>query len=244
MNLLTEPGIIDFLNVKYLISPGAPVLAEASAYRSRISEPVFEENNAIRTYVNRFSFDVDTPVNTFQPVASANGFTLYKNPDAFNRAFMVYDYKIADTHQQAFELVRQYASQLSETAVIFKQDTKGGAGFKPAPPGGTTVMLRGNTQDNDVSFEKYTPNYIKMRVDTSSPGLLVISNTYFPGWHASIDGRKAEVVRTDYAFQGVFVPEGRHEVRLDYMPLSFVIGLMLSIAGIAALPLVYIFLFH
>ncbi|MCL4558062.1 MAG: YfhO family protein [Deltaproteobacteria bacterium] len=236
LKLLTEPGIIDFLNVKYLISPGAPVLAEASAYRSRISEPVFKENNTIRTYLNRFSFDVDMPVSAFQPVVSANGFTLYENPNALNRAFMVYDYKVADTHQRAFELVKQYASQLSTTAVIFKGDAR----YASFMPDNTTTSALNNT----VSFEKYTPNRIKMRVDTSSPGLLVISNTYFPGWHASIDGRKAKVMRTDYAFQGVFVPKGHHEVRLDYMPLSFVIGLILSIAGIAAIPLIYIFSFQ
>ncbi len=248
LSSLTEPGIINFLNVKYLISPGAVALAQASAYRSRIPETVLKKNNTISTYGNRNSFDIDMSVQGFKAVASANGFTLYENPSVFDRAFMVYDYKVAHTHDEAFDLVKEYASQLSTTAVVFRDEARYTSGIPDAaggvPTGAAVGIMQGKTPAHKVAFEKYTPNDIKMRVSTSSPGLLVISNAYFPGWHAYIDGKKSKVIRTDYAFQGVFVQKGRHEVEIDYLPLSFIIGLILSGVGIAAVPLLYILWFR
>ncbi|MCL4477961.1 MAG: YfhO family protein [Deltaproteobacteria bacterium] len=232
LNLLTEPRITNFLNVKYIILPRHTAInAAVSASQVQTLEPAIVSYNNISLYINRYSFDIDMPVNKFQPVLSANGFTLYKNPDTLRRAFMVYNYKIADTHNKAFDLVSWYASQLSETAVIFKEDARY-ASFMPV----NTVT----TSSSSVSFEKYSPNHIKLHVVTTLPGLLVISNTYFPGWHVRIDGRKSKVIRTDYAFQGVFVPEGIHWIELDYMPLSFVIGFVISIIGILAVLLLYI----
>jgi hypothetical protein len=222
LNFFSEPFIINFLNVKFIVTSPRP--------------KVFYNSN--QEYdIGGYDIGMGMSIGSFKPIMEYNGFTLYENPYVFNRAFMVYDYKIADTHNKAFELVRQYALQLSETAVIFKEDAK----YASFIPGNTATAA---PPDNNVSFDKYTPNYIKLHVDTALPGLLVISNTYFPGWHAYIDGRKSKVIRTDYAFQGVFVPKGIHEIELDYMPLSFVIGLILSIAGVAAIPLIYIFLFH
>jgi len=230
-DLLTYPEVLNFLNVKFIIAP--EITYSSVDYKHtgvEVPEPVIRQGNNISIYRNRYSFDIDMPVNQFQPVVSANGFTLYENTHAFNRAFMVYNYKVADTRKKAFKLVKRYASQLSETAIILKKDTKY-TSFIPD----NTITTSGNT----VLFEKYTPNYIKLHVNTYSAGLLVISNTYFPGWHAYIDGRKTKVLKTDYAFQGVFLTKGTHEVELRYMPWSFVVGLILSIIGIAAVPLIW-----
>ncbi len=257
-NLATVPGIVNFLDVKFIIVPERAALAYYTRSNINLSglfaKGLIKSEYNITLYASRYSFDIRMPVDGFRPVVSANGFTLYENMHAFSRAFMVYDYKTADTHDQAFDLVKQDASQLSTTAVICREDTRyasfipgnavAGAGVKPAPAGEAEGTIEGNKPAGKVSFEKYTPNYIKMRVDTSAPGLLVISNTYFPGWHASIDGKETKVLRTDYAFQGVFVPGGHHEVELNYMPLSFIIGLVVSLAGIAAIPCLYLFLFH
>ena len=60
--------------------------------------------------------------------------------------------------------------------------------------------------------------------------MAVFSETYYPGWHAWVDGREVPVWKANYAFRGVIVPAGRHEVRMEYHPRSFQIGLTISIA--------------
>ena len=170
-----------------------------------------------------------------KPMLSYNGYTLYKNRSALNRAFMVYDYKTvrmpSGSHKlddrNWLDLVNENAGQLSTTAII------------PEPDAQYTTFSPGkNAQGTfDVQFEVYKPSFIKMNVDTSGPGLLVISNTYFPGWHVYVDNEETRLIQTDYAFDGVFLEKGVHTVVLTYKPLSFLIGLILTITGIISLLL-------
>jgi uncharacterized membrane protein YfhO len=57
---------------------------------------------------------------------------------------------------------------------------------------------------------------------------LVVSQTYYPGWQAAVDGIPTNVFRVDGTLTGVAVPAGTHEVRLVFRPLSFRIGLGLT----------------
>jgi uncharacterized membrane protein YfhO len=71
-------------------------------------------------------------------------------------------------------------------------------------------------------------------------GLAVFPGNYAPGWQARIDGRRADVFEANIFSKGVVVPSGRHEIVLQYLPLSFlwgaavsVISLGLSLIGLA-----------
>ena len=160
-----------------------------------------------------------------KPLLSYNGYTLYENLSAYNRAFMVYDYKTVPNSRDWLNLVREYGRRLSETAIIREKDAID-ASFTP---------YQGTKAFSDVRFEVYKPSFIEMEVDTTEPGLLVISNTYFPGWKVIVDGVEKKLIRTDYAFDGVFLEKGVHTVVLAYKPLSFLIGLIVTITGIIIL---------
>jgi uncharacterized membrane protein YfhO len=73
---------------------------------------------------------------------------------------------------------------------------------------------------------------LDMRASMANDGWIVISESAWNGWHASIDGAPAVVRIANATFLGVHVPKGTHHVRLVYQPLSFVIG-----AGITAATL-------
>jgi uncharacterized membrane protein YfhO len=51
-------------------------------------------------------------------------------------------------------------------------------------------------------------------------GVLVLHAPYYPGWIATIDGKRVPMLRADVLFRGVEVPPGRHQVRFDYRPFS------------------------
>ena len=61
------------------------------------------------------------------------------------------------------------------------------------------------------------------------PGWLMVSQTWYPGWVARVDGKRAALLHANFLFVGVEVPAGRHTVELVYRPNSFVFGLLLSI---------------
>ena len=177
-------------------------------------------------------FDVSAFTNIFQPVTEYNGYIIYKNLSAFDRAFMVYNYSVAETDQQALDLLHTYSGQLNKVAVIFKKDVLG-MPFSSNTPGTYAI-----------NFIKYTPGYIKLSCTTSQYGLFFISDTYFPGWHARVDGKETKIIRTDYAFQGLWLTQGTHTIELTYDPASFKYGTLLSILGILSLIGFYLIAFR
>lgn len=77
-----------------------------------------------------------------------------------------------------------------------------------------------------------TANSMKLSVQIEQPGLLVISQTWMPGWRAWVDGKSAEVRRVNYALQGVPLTAGEHSVYLRYQPVGWQIGWRLSLFSI------------
>jgi uncharacterized membrane protein YfhO len=68
-------------------------------------------------------------------------------------------------------------------------------------------------------------------------GFVVISEEAWKGWRAYVDGHPTKIVRANHAFLGVFVPAGKHAVKLTYLPQSFVIGRAITFGTLAMLAL-------
>ncbi|MEK7250679.1 MAG: YfhO family protein, partial [Bacteroidota bacterium] len=75
-----------------------------------------------------------------------------------------------------------------------------------------------------------TNNEIILEAKTSQDGLLVLSEMYYPGWKASVDGVETEIYRTDYNLRSVFVGAGEHKVEVKFEPATFRNGMWISIA--------------
>jgi uncharacterized membrane protein YfhO len=86
-----------------------------------------------------------------------------------------------------------------------------------------------------VRFETDDPNAVALSMNLDDPGLLVLSDSYYPGWRAWADGEPADIHRVNYGFRGIVVPAGRHTVEMRYEPASFRVGLFVSLLGLAAL---------
>ncbi|MFQ5613089.1 MAG: YfhO family protein, partial [Anaerolineae bacterium] len=88
---------------------------------------------------------------------------------------------------------------------------------------------------------EYGANRLVVRTDAPFAGYLVVSQTYYPGWEATIDGAPADILPANAAFQAVPLPAGEHTVVLSYRPLSFRIGAALSLATLVGLALAALF---
>ncbi len=95
----------------------------------------------------------------------------------------------------------------------------------------------------------YETQTMEAKVDAQVPGVVVFSELYYPGWQAAVDGKPAEILRSDAALRGVFVPAGKHTVTLmakishQTMLITFyVLGLLLFLAALAYQT--YAFLTH
>jgi len=77
----------------------------------------------------------------------------------------------------------------------------------------------------------YGPNDVVLHVETDAPALLVLSDTFYPGWRATVDGTPVPIYQTNAALRGVPVPAGAHRVEMHFRPRTLQIGLGLAAAG-------------
>ena len=84
-------------------------------------------------------------------------------------------------------------------------------------------------QDVAILWEgKRNPNQLKFTVDLSEGGWLMVSETWYPGWVATVDGTKTDIKRANYLFRAIYIPSGEHEIEMVYKPRWFYFGLALS----------------
>ncbi|MDQ3928280.1 MAG: YfhO family protein, partial [Chloroflexota bacterium] len=84
----------------------------------------------------------------------------------------------------------------------------------------------------NVEVLEYTSGNIRLRVNANRQALLVVSESWYPGWHATLDGQRAEIFRTNYLSQGVVVPQGSHTVEMHYQSDALNLGAVLSVLGL------------
>ncbi len=87
--------------------------------------------------------------------------------------------------------------------------------------------------DDDVWMARHEPNYVAIKAAMSCRGMVILTDTWFPGWRATVDGRSAVIEKAYGAFRGVVVEAGDHTVEMRYRPWSVFIGAALT--GAAAL---------
>jgi uncharacterized membrane protein YfhO len=64
----------------------------------------------------------------------------------------------------------------------------------------------------------------------TAPGLLVLSDIFYPGWNVYVDGELQPLYATNLTMRGVFLPEGNHKVEFRYEPQAFRMGVYISTA--------------
>ncbi|MCX7681877.1 MAG: YfhO family protein [Anaerolineae bacterium] len=72
-------------------------------------------------------------------------------------------------------------------------------------------------------------NRVTIHVTLETPGYLVLADTWYPGWQATVDGEPAPLMRANYAFRAVWLEAGEHTVEMAYRPRSVLVGGMLSV---------------
>ncbi|HEY9869349.1 MAG TPA: YfhO family protein, partial [Candidatus Obscuribacterales bacterium] len=105
----------------------------------------------------------------------------------------------------------------------------------PTNRGTNPVEASGN-----VRVERPNPNAVVVHTASESDGFLVLTDAYYPGWRAKVDGQEVEILKANHLFRAVRLPAGTHRVEFDYRPGSFLLGLGLAAIGAAIVLLVLI----
>ncbi len=101
-------------------------------------------------------------------------------------------------------------------------------------------MVYDGKDDNEFKISKV--EYMKndsggssVSIETQKEGLLLVSDSFYPGWKAYIDGSETKISKERDIFRGVIVPEGTHQVKFIYRPESFDRGLTISVISLLSL---------
>jgi hypothetical protein len=78
--------------------------------------------------------------------------------------------------------------------------------------------LDGKGQVGSVNVISYRDGNIKLHVETPVPAILRCADRYNPAWKATVNGERVDVGQIDFICQGIYIPTGKHEVRMRYAP--------------------------
>lgn len=155
------------------------------------------------------------------PVLSTPGGTVGINPTALPRAWVAYGWRNAHDAGDALALVvATPAKSLREQPVI--------EGVRDAPSGPTPASTPATVTDN--SSEKVTLHAVARHA-----GFVVLDDSAYPGWQATVDGRSVPWHPANENFRAVPVGPGVHTIVFSYRPSSVLIGAIVSVLSILAL---------
>lgn len=94
------------------------------------------------------------------------------------------------------------------------------------------MKLTGDSLFSNVSIEQYSANEVVIQTKADHNALLVLSDTYYPGWKAYVDGEQKEIFQTNVCQRAVEVPSGEHVVRFEFESPTVKAGFEITLASL------------
>jgi len=206
-----NPRLAAMLNIRYFIDP-------------------FGVTRPGLPLVGEFPGDVLLRQNLVLPAGPPYTIRLHENPAALPRAWLVPRARfVADGPHTP---LRMTAAQRALLAPGFDPRREVLITEAPPvalpPPAGPDAPI-----DRPVRFVEYSPQLIRLETDAAADAWLVLSDTWYPGWTATVSGEEARVHRANLSVRAVHVPAGKHEVVFRFVPVQFRRGIVP--AGVGAL---------
>lgn len=121
---------------------------------------------------------------------------VYENKNVYPRVFFINNVVAAKDKQDAINFMFDPLFDPRKTAIIEKSLEKRDIGIGKA------------------EIKSYSENRVVITTENDKDGFLILTDTFYPTWHAKIDNKsEVEVFISDYVFRGIFVPAGEHTVQ-------------------------------
>ena len=149
---------------------------------------------------------------------------IYEVPDPVARLYLVGDFEVREGQAGALRRVLEDEFALGAGAVLEAEP-----GFELDPEATGEVLSRSDQA-----------NGLTAKVNASGPMLAVLSDRWYPGWKARVNGADVPVLRANGVFMAVPVPAGVSDVEFHFTPGSILLGAAISLVGLLALTAVWI----
>ncbi len=153
------------------------------------------------------------------PLIYGDGPRIYANDQALPQAFVVHQARVIEDRQARLEALREPSFDPRSEVILSRPPAE------MLPLGGTEIA------EELPWLLSATPDRSTLIAELSEPGFLVLTDTYYPGWRATVDGAPAEILAANHAFRAVALDAGEHTVVFEYIPLSFRLGAWISLGA-------------
>jgi hypothetical protein len=185
------------------------------SYDNLRGDPRFLAADNVRYVV--ISQELQTP--TLREVFRGQSAIVYENTGALGRAWLV------------GEAIPAKAEETLAALLSPRWDPRRNAVVESPRP----LALAGAGLRGSAAVTRYAPERVEVRTQANGAALLVLADNWYPGWHAAVDGKEAEIYRTNHTFRGVVVPAGAHRVVFTFDPAGVKEGFYIYLLCMALL---------
>ncbi|MDZ4835892.1 MAG: YfhO family protein [Candidatus Melainabacteria bacterium] len=148
----------------------------------------------------------------------AEGIRIYENPGALPEAYVATNSVYVDSAAAALDKISASNFDARNT-VVLEGDGK------------DVSLAPGSFREPEALILRRDSTDVLIQTSSSKPAFLVFTDSWYPGWTATVDGAPASIVRGNYSFRSVAIPAGKYNVQMRYQPRSFVIGAVMALLG-------------
>jgi hypothetical protein len=146
---------------------------------------------------------------------------IFENPSALPRAYVTY--RVLPAPRDVERLLAAISRPgYDPLAVTYVEGEVPGVVPAGAPRGHAAQFVRDDEEE------------VELEATLERPGLVVLADSFYPGWRATVDGVPAPILAANHLFRGVPAGPGTHRVRFVYAPASLRLGAACTAAALLA----------
>ena len=192
--------------------------------RSTVVVPQFENqlNQRIMDllslkYVLNQNRNLSWPTDRYELIWQQDNWQVYENLQALPRAKLFSQYQLISDSKTAVETLLNSHFDYQNMLILSQ----------------TPQLEPQSDPTASATITQYLPQRVTITTQSTQPQLLLLNDTYYPGWQAAIDNQPTSILRANHAFRAVSVPAGDHQVIFKYDPLSVKLGMVVSLIGLS-----------
>ena len=139
---------------------------------------------------------------------------VYKNKTAYPRFNLYYEVYKLKNDEEALDVLSKKTINFKKKVIVHEDMP-----LNFVSGSGSAKLISSNVNNQ------------KFSIKTDKPALFYISDTYFPGWTALVNGKESKIYRANYNFRSVIVPSGESMLEFNYIPTGFKMGVLISMVS-------------